>query len=154
LEIYPMKIRSLLPLASVVLLASACATGGAARTSGDGGGSSAQADRTTSADGAPRVRRNPNMIVAEELRDVPHGNLFDVVSAMRPEWLRTSGTSVSGGGAIVVYVDGSRVGPPIALRQVPTSQARRLTYYSPTEAQARFGVGHSNGAIQVETGNR
>ena len=54
---------------------------------------------------------------------------------------------------IQVYVDGTRVGGVDALRRLPTMTIFSIRRYTGTEAQTRFGVGHSNGVIAVTTGS-
>jgi len=48
-------------------------------------------------------------------------------------------------------VDGTRFGNIETLRQLVPGIAQAVRYYSPSEAEARFGPGHLNGAIEVFT---
>ena len=54
-------------------------------------------------------------------------------------------------GQLVVYVDGTRFGGIESLRQLAPSVATAVRYYSPSDAEAHFGPGHLNGAIEVIT---
>jgi hypothetical protein len=103
--------------------------------------------------------RNRSVLTTEELRSGNDQTLFDVVQRLRPDWLRLRGsTSIAAGrtGAldadvIQVYLDQIRVGGPEALKQLSVSRAMSLKFYTPGEAQQRFGNGNVNGAIQVVT---
>jgi hypothetical protein len=100
-----------------------------------------------------------SVLTAEELHSGNDQNLYDVVLRLRPDWLRTRGASSIATGragnpdadAIQVYVDQLRAGGPDALRQIATNHATLLKFYTPAEAQQRFGTGNVNGAIQVTT---
>jgi hypothetical protein len=50
-----------------------------------------------------------------------------------------------------VYVDGTRYGNLESLRQIVPSGIFSVRYYSPSNAEARFGPGHLLGAIEVTT---
>lgn len=164
-----MRYRDLLSLSTLALLAAACASGGARNAQVAAAESSAVATtaspstpaaQPTDASTSPRSstsarRRSANLITADELNEATHGNVYDLIAATRPEWLRTSGaTSIRGGGGVVAYLDMTRLGSATSLRQIPLNQAKALRYYSPAEAQSRFGLDNTAGAIQVETGNR
>ncbi len=98
-----------------------------------------------------------SVLTTEELRANHDQFLYDIVQRMRPEWLREHGaTSIAKGLAgsqnadlVQVYVGQVRLGGPGVLERLETSAATSLKYYTPAEAQARFGPGHPNGAIQV-----
>ena len=54
-------------------------------------------------------------------------------------------------GGVQVYLDGVRMGDIEHLRAIPESMVYAIRHYDPLEAQARFGIGHNAGAIQVLT---
>ena len=63
-----------------------------------------------------------------------------------------SGRSAPGAsGGIQVYLDGSRVGSVDELKKIRPLDVYSIRRYNGTEAQARFGIGHSAGAIVVST---
>jgi hypothetical protein len=133
-----MTLRLVLPV--VAALVAACASGG-------GGG----AART---DGPTTRQRSPNVITAEEIQEQPSPTLYDVVRALRPAWLlarRPTTIMRQQEGPLVVYLDGTRYGTLESLRQLRPGGVRMVRYFSPTEAQARFGPGHLQGAIEVTT---
>lgn len=118
-----------------------------------GGGTGAAAGAPTGAVAPRPQRRDPSVILQEEIDSISSAQtLYDVVRALRPAWLRQQQpTAVMGQNAamLVVYLDGSRFGDPQSLRQIAARSVGAARYYSPTEAQARFGPGHLAGAIEV-----
>ena len=103
---------------------------------------------------AHKPRRDPNLITAEELAAKPEQSLYDAVRALRPAWLmrgRPTALMPANEGQLIVYVDGTRFGDIESLRQILPSAAWAVRYYSPSDAEAHFGPGHLNGAIEVFT---
>jgi hypothetical protein len=103
---------------------------------------------------AHKPRRDPNLITAEELAAKSAQTLYDAVRALRPQWMmrgRPTALMPQNEGQLVVYVDGTRFGSIESLRQLVPSVATAVRYYSPSDAEAHFGPGHLNGAIQVIT---
>jgi hypothetical protein len=88
-------------------------------------------------------------IVATQLRDA-----YEVVQALRPEFLRTRGVSsfrATDPVEAVVYVDGVRQGALATLRRVSWEVLREIRYIDAREATTRYGTGHGAGAILVAT---
>jgi hypothetical protein len=127
-----MKPTTLLLLA---IVAAACAGGG-------GGGSETA---------VPSFDRN--VISEEELRTSQGATLYDVIRALRPEWLRRNPSILQPGaeGDIVVYMDRARMGGPNVLVQIRPSAVAMVRYYSASEAAGEYGPGHIYGAIAVTT---
>jgi hypothetical protein len=103
---------------------------------------------------ARKPRRDPNVITAEEIATKPAQTLYDAVRALRPQWMMRGRPTVlmpQNEGQLVVYVDGTRFGGIESLRQLVPSVATAVRYYSPSDAEAHFGPGHLNGAIEVIT---
>jgi hypothetical protein len=100
---------------------------------------------------APRPERN--LITLEEIASAERaGSAYDVVQALRPNWLRgrSPGTVQNpGGGAVVVYVDDLRVGGVEHLRSLPSNTIASMRYLDSGDATTRFGTGHMGGAILV-----
>ncbi len=93
---------------------------------------------------------DPNLITLEEIEASIHNNAYDIVQALRPRWLLTK-TSMSirtGPGRVQWYVDGVRQG---SLQSITKSIIREVRFYPPAEAQAHWGAGHQQGAIDVIT---
>ena len=102
-------------------------------------------------------RRDPNVITAEELQTANASNLFDAIRTLRPEWMqRGNPTTVRPQAeySIVVFLDRIRFGDTESLRQLPVAMALEVRWYGRTEAQAEFGLGNLQGAIQVVTRRR
>ena len=74
---------------------------------------------------------------------------------LRPTWImRSRPTAVMqrNQAQLIVYVDGIRYAAGIeSLRLVPLRSVASLRYFSPGNAEARFGAGHLVGAIEVLT---
>ena len=103
---------------------------------------------------ARKARRDPNLITAEEIAGKPAQTLYDVVRALRPQWmLRSRPTALmpQNEGELIVYVDGTRFGNIESLRQFVPGGVQAVRYFSPSDAEARFGPGHLHGAIEVVT---
>jgi hypothetical protein len=108
--------------------------------------SGAQAQTTTE----PARRGGGNSISNEELQHTTASDLFTAVQSLRPQWLRRNHSStIRGGDGISVYRDGVRLGGVAELRQMAATDAATVTYLSPSQAQARYGLGNLNGAIVV-----
>ena len=97
-------------------------------------------------------RHDPNVITSEELQGVSASNLFDAIRTLRPQWLSNRSPTMirpQAEGKIVVYMDRVRYGELEMLRQFPLGDVVSVRYYSPSEAEGQFGLGHLQGAIQV-----
>ena len=100
-------------------------------------------------------KRSADMILAEEIGRAAVTNVYDAISRLRPEWLARetrSLTSSSQGGEparLIAYFEDARYGPVDALRTLPIAGVQEIRYYDPTAATARYGTGHTAGAIAV-----
>ena len=94
---------------------------------------------------------NDAVITSEEIDNSHQPTLYDVVRALRPHWLRDAPTAVRSDldGGIAVYLDSQRAGSIDVLRQLPSTSAYTLRFYSASEAQSRFGLGNLHGVIQI-----
>lgn len=103
--------------------------------------------------GAQGPSTDTSLITLQEIEDSHQPNLFDVVRAVRPMWLRQFSTTVQNnqGTGVSVYVDNQRVGGLEVLRDMTTTTATSLRFYTASEAQSRFGLGNLQGVIQVNT---
>ncbi len=115
-----------------VLAAAACASAG--QHPGDSGGSS------------------ENLISSEELRAAPVTDLASYIRSHRPRWLQRNyqlsfnETEVQN---VVVFLDNIMHGGADALATFMTTSAQEVRYYTPSEAESRFGLGTGNGVIQI-----
>ncbi len=125
--------------------------------------------------GAQASGRQANLITADDIqREAGARNAFELIRALRPNWLEARGVQSLGspgvyqttrgpggdvrrerGGPtnsareVMVYVDGTRMGGPEMLRQILASNLQEVRYLGGTEATSRFGTDHAAGAILV-----
>jgi hypothetical protein len=96
--------------------------------------------------------RSSDLLTLEDIEASDQSNAYDLIRVMRPQWLRTRGpSSIHLSNPIVVYLDGNRLGDPDALTTIPLPTIEEIRFYSPMEAQRRWGLNHTNGAIAVRT---
>lgn len=121
---------------------------------------------TTNASGSAPVRLSANFVSQEHVRAHPElRNAYILIEALHSNWMRERGVrpqparavavgarSVAGeNGGIQVYLDGHRMGGTEVLRGIPSGTVYSIRRINGVQAQARFGVGHSEGAILVAT---
>ena len=101
---------------------------------------------------APEAGRNMNLLSRADIESTNHMNALDIVRSERPQWLfRRGSRTVSGDTDIVVYLDGTRLGGPEMLAEIPAITVDRMRFSREREAQFRWGVGHLHGAVEVIT---
>ena len=130
---------------AVIVLAlalGACATSGA---SAEGSGTDAQAQ--TQEQSGPRSDRNT--LVAADLQRSQATNLYDIIRALRPQWLDVR--PQAGGDPIQVYMDDNRLGGIEVLRTMTTTNIRTIRWLDPSAAQGRYGLNNRGGAIAIST---
>jgi hypothetical protein len=112
---------------------------------------------TPAAGGAPAApraaRQDQQLITRDVIVGTQYTNLYDVVQALRSNWLRVkAGSSASGKAeALIVYLDNQRVGGVEELRRIAPTSVQTVRYYDPITASARWGLDHGAGAIAVVT---
>lgn len=138
--------------AAALAVLAACASAGTGTASGAGG---------------------RDLILADEIARSGAADAFSLVQALRPQWLRVRGdqgrgstirmgstdpqsgeTTISEGSSSPspnVYLNNARMGTADALRQIPTANLRYVRWFTPAEANLRWGAGNSHGAILVST---
>jgi hypothetical protein len=92
-------------------------------------------------------------ITLAEIEASPARDGYQLVSRLRPQWLR-------GRGPIslrdprptlpVVYVNGIREGGPDTLRRLDVGGILSIDYLGAADATTRFGTGHAGGVILVQ----
>jgi hypothetical protein len=95
-----------------------------------------------------------NLITAEELARAGDVNLYDAVSRLRPTFLRPRTPANTGVQTpeISVYYDGQLMPEGLNhLREVAAKNVQEVRYLEPQQANARFGVSNSSGALVVTT---
>ena len=90
-----------------------------------------------------------------KIRNVPASNLYDLVSKLRPDMLRSCGQSTLGGSTAtdypLVYVDGRQYGDIGSLRSLIPSQVSMIHYYDSSMAAGKFAMTAGSGVIDVTT---
>lgn len=100
--------------------------------------------------------RNRTILTLEEIRGsrTSESNAFELIQKMRPEYLRSRGSSSlrdATPATAVVYVDDIRYGELDALRTMSADQVFQIQYLSASDATTRFGTDHLGGAILITT---
>lgn len=99
-----------------------------------------------------RPGRDRTTISAAELQRTAHTDLYSAIASLRPTWLSRRGpSSIHFEGELIVYHDRTRLGGPEMLSTIDVTRVMSVRFLTPSEAQARFGMGHPHGAIIVST---
>jgi hypothetical protein len=100
---------------------------------------------------APASTRNT--LTADEMLKAGYPDAFMTVQSLRPNWLRTHGTTSFSRSAnsIKVYLDDALLGGPESLRSITMRSISMIRYLDGLQASERWGLDHSNGAIVVVT---
>ena len=94
----------------------------------------------------------PDLIGRDEMDGSSATNAYDLITQVRPNWLRGRGTPSIRSSQVqlpVVYLEDRRQGALEVLRSFPTAGIAELRYINATTATTRFGNGHAGGVIQV-----
>ncbi|HEY7236385.1 MAG TPA: hypothetical protein VH539_19650 [Gemmatimonadaceae bacterium] len=103
--------------------------------------------RTSSAPGVDR-----NLLVPDQFADKGYTNPYDVIAALRANWLESRGpNSFQSPTKVQVYLDGVRVGGVEALRTIDLRPVTYIRFFDGVAATARWGLDHGAGAIYVST---
>lgn len=122
----------------LALALGACASSGAS-TSAEG--TEAQTQST------PRSDRNT--LTAADLQRSQATNLYDIIRALRPQWLDVR--PQASGDPIQVYMDDNRMGGIEVLRTLTPTGIRVIRWLDPSMAQGRYGLNNRGGAIAIST---
>ncbi len=104
-----------------------------------------------------RPSTSRNEIALEEIRTTSARNAYEIVEALRPQWLRARGPigltdptpSVPD-----IYLDGTQFGNLEALRSINVNNVRHVYFWGPGPAMVRYGDGHPRGIIEVIVSGR
>ena len=99
------------------------------------------------------TRRAFDVITREEIEQRAWSSAFDLVSTLRPQWVRPRGPDSFRGTATPVqtYLDNTRLTGIAALASISTAGLRAVEWVDGVEASARWGLDHSQGAIVLRT---
>ncbi len=126
----------------------------------------------------PTLKPSADLITHEQVSSRTFPNAYAAIEALHSNWLRArnlnpptgsvinppTATDKSTGASptmqpmpreatgIKVYIDGVRAGNIEALKSIPINTVYSIRRINGTAAQARFGIGHSDGVIYVATG--
>ena len=91
-----------------------------------------------------------SILSGEEVREGRFTSAFDVVDALRRDWLQMRGTnSFTHPTEIQVYLDGARLGTVASLREIPATSVAQIQHFNGMDATARWGLDHGQGVIYV-----
>ena len=100
-------------------------------------------------------RRDRQLLDREEIRATQFTNLYEVVLALRANWLRVrAGDGFEKSAPIQLYLDAQRLSGVEELRQMNPMNIASIRYLDPIQAGARYGLDHGAGAILVTTARR
>jgi hypothetical protein len=99
--------------------------------------------------------RDRQLLTKDEIRATQYTNLYDVVQALRGNWVRTRAADSFGKSSVVqVYLDAQRLNGLEDLRTMSPLNVESVRFFDPIQATARWGMDHGSGAIFVRTAKR
>lgn len=90
---------------------------------------------------SPRSTGSPDKLSRSQIVASNVTSAYDVVSQLRPNWLRPPGLTMTGmqssqNAQVLVYLDGQPMGGPEALKGIATSSVLSMEFLTPTRAAA------------------
>ena len=106
--------------------------------------------------GAPStgIRRDPNVLTADEIAMSHESTAYDAVARLRPLFLKTRGRSTINGTPndyATVFVDGQRYGDLNTLHSLVAAQVLEIRYLGSGDAVGKYGMQYGSGVIDVRT---
>ena len=138
-------------VSAIVLRLAVTASLGACASAGTGTSNAFSSDPS-----AEEERGTPNEIVRTEVLRVATSapNAYEVIRRLRARWLqprRVLSLADSDSTGPIVYLDQLRWGSLDSLYQIPTDRIMRMQFIGATDATTRWGIGHAEGVISIET---
>lgn len=100
----------------------------------------------------PAPRASATLLTEDEIVRASYQNAFELVQALRSNWLRPRGTdSLTRPTEVVVYRDDIRIGGVEALRAMATMDISSIRFIDGITASGRWGLDHGSGVIFVTT---
>ncbi len=103
--------------------------------------------------GPKKSNISQDKITATEIAEVNVTSAYDLISRLRPNWLRPAGLTMTGNDVryqtAAVYVDGLRLGGLDALRTLSTTGVSLMEYLTPTQAATAVRDANTNPATAV-----
>ena len=109
---------------------------------------------TVAPQGSTRIRKNPDLIVQEELRDptIAGTDAMTAIRQLRPAFFRTRGPMSfqnTTAGQVQVSQDYGPLQSVNALSQIDTRSLVEVRYLNANDAQNRFGINANGGPVIV-----
>jgi hypothetical protein len=82
----------------------------------------------------------------------PGMTVYDLISHLRPEYLRSRGSNSlrdTTPPTAIVYLDGAKFGSLDQMKSLSADRVFQIQYLSAADAQTRFGMDHTGGAILI-----
>jgi hypothetical protein len=97
------------------------------------------------------TKPNPSVITRAEMERARYATLYDVVLALRGQWLQRRGpTTLVGRPAEIQVIAGDlRMGGVESLRRMTSDNVVSIAFVDPVTAAQRWGGSHAQGAIVV-----
>jgi len=97
-------------------------------------------------------RPDRNILTSEQFANRGYNTAYEVVEAMRSNWLAERGPdSFQSPAKVQVYFDGVRLGGVESLRTIDLRPVTYIRHFDGVAATARWGLDHGMGAIYVST---
>jgi hypothetical protein len=99
-----------------------------------------------------KTQRSQTTLLVEEIRSTQYTNLYDVILALRSNWVRVrTGESFTKSAVLQVYLDQQRIGGVDELKGIQTLNVEMVRFFDGPTASARWGLDHGAGAILVQS---
>jgi hypothetical protein len=97
--------------------------------------------------------RRTDLITRDEIDKQHWANAYELVIALRPNWLHPRGpdTVVGTPVQLQVHINGVRAGTISVLNETDVTNLVYVEYIDPIAATARWGLGYGHGAIDLST---
>jgi hypothetical protein len=101
--------------------------------------------------GGPRTSRD--LLTSEQITSTKYTNLYDVILALRSNWMNDRGVDSLNGptSVVLVYFDDNKLGGVETLRSISPQQVEYIRHYDGVTASGRWGLDHGKGVIYVST---
>ena len=100
--------------------------------------------------------RDYNLIPQSEITAQNGINAFDLITHLRPNFLKTRGRSSINNASVSteyasVFLDGQYFGDLTSLRNIATMNIREIRYLPANESVTRYGMQYGSGVIEIKT---
>lgn len=100
--------------------------------------------------------RDYNLITQSEITAQNGVNAFDLITHLRPNFLKTRGRSSINNSSVSteyasVFLDGQYFGDLTSLRNIATMNIRDIRYLPSNESVTRYGMQYGSGVIEIRT---